>query len=89
MGFAKIALVTIYMLQTLKTVPHIFDKKPNSLLKMFLGSIAMVKVPKNADICQILGSFFILLVKAQGNKPILSQIPNKKLILDKYVVENI
>ena len=43
--FAKIALVTIYMLQTLKTGSHFFNKEPNYLLKMFLGPITMVKIP--------------------------------------------
>ena len=47
MGFAKMALVTIYMLQTLKTGSTFFQKEPNYLLKMFLGPIVMVKVPKN------------------------------------------
>ena len=45
--FAKMALVTIYMLQTLKTGSTFFHKEPNYLLKMFLGPIVMVKVPKN------------------------------------------
>ena len=48
MDFAKMALVTIYMLQTLKTGSTFFHKEPNYLLKMFLGPIVMVKVPKNA-----------------------------------------
>ena len=43
--FAKIALVTIYMLQSLKTWSHFFHKKPNYLLKWFLGSICEVKIP--------------------------------------------
>ena len=47
MGFAKMALVSIYMLQTLKTGSTFFHKEPNYLLKMFLGPIVMVKVPKN------------------------------------------
>ena len=34
--FSKIALVTIYMLQSLKTGSHFFHKEPNYLLKMFL-----------------------------------------------------
>ena len=48
MGFAKMALVSICMLQTLKTGSTFFHKEPNYLLKMFLGPIVMVKVPKNA-----------------------------------------
>ena len=48
MGFEKMALVTIYMLQTLKTGSTFFHKEPNYLLKMFLGPIVTVKVPKNA-----------------------------------------
>ena len=47
MGFAKMALVSIYMLQTLKTGSTFFHKEPNYLLKMFLGPIVMVKVLKN------------------------------------------
>ena len=47
MGFAKMALVSIYMLQTLKTWSTFFHKEPNYLLKIFLGPIVMVKVPKN------------------------------------------
>ena len=47
MGFAKMALVTIYMLQTLKMGSTFFHKEPNYLLKMFLGLIVMVKVPEN------------------------------------------
>ena len=54
------ALVTIYMLQTLKTGSHFFHKEPNYLLKMFLGQIAMGKVPKNAEMCQILANFSFL-----------------------------
>ena len=45
MGFAKMALVIIYLLQTLETGSHFFHKESNYLLKMFLGPIAMVKVP--------------------------------------------
>ena len=67
MAFAKIALVTIYMLQTLKTVSHFFLKKPNYQLKMFLGLMNMVKVPKNIDMCQILGNFSVPLVKSLNN----------------------
>ena len=48
MGFAKMALVSIYMLQTLKTGSTFFHKELNYLLKMFLGPIVMAKVPKNA-----------------------------------------
>ena len=67
MGFAKIALVTIYMLQSLKTASHFFHKASCYLLKMFLGTITMVKVPKNADMCQILGNFAVPLVKSLSN----------------------
>ena len=42
--FSKIALVTIYMLQTLKTRSHFFQKESNYQLKMFLGPMIMVKV---------------------------------------------
>ena len=45
MGFAKIALVNIYMLQTFKTGSHFFHNEPNFMLKWFLGPSAMVKVP--------------------------------------------
>ena len=37
-----------------------FHKDPNYLLKWFLGPIAMVKVPKNAHMCQILAIFSVL-----------------------------
>ena len=45
MDFAKMALVLIYILQTLKTGSHFFHKEPDYLLKRFLGPIGMVKVP--------------------------------------------
>ena len=54
------ALVTIYKLQTLKTGSHFFHKGPYYLLKMFLGQISMGKVPKNAEMCQILAIFLVL-----------------------------
>ena len=57
MGFEKMALVTIYMLQTFKTGSHFFHKEPNYQLKMFLRPIDMVKVHKFADMCQILAIF--------------------------------
>ena len=57
MGFAKMALVTIYMLQTLKTGSTFFHKEPVYLLKMFLELISMIKVPKFAKKCQILAIF--------------------------------
>ena len=63
----EIALVTICMLQTLKTGSHFFHKTSCYLLKMFLGTITMVKVPKNADMCQILGNFAVPLVKSLSN----------------------
>ena len=46
--FAKMVLVTIYMLQTLKTGSTFFHKEPNYLLKMFLVLSSIDKVPKNA-----------------------------------------
>jgi hypothetical protein len=48
------------MLQTLKTGSHFFHKEPNYLLKMFLGPIGKGKVPKNAEMCQILANFLVL-----------------------------
>ena len=48
MGFAKIALVTIYIVQTLKTGSTFFLKDPNYPLKWFLGQIAIVKVETGA-----------------------------------------
>ena len=60
MDLVKMALVTIYILQTLKTGCHFFHKDPNYLLKRFLGPITMVKVPKNAKKCQILAYFSVL-----------------------------
>ena len=59
MHFAKMALVPIYMLQDLKTGPHFFHKGPNYLLKRFLGPKSKVKVPKNAEMCQILANFSV------------------------------
>ena len=59
MGFAKIILATIYMLQSLKTGPHFFHKGPNYLLKRFLGPKSKIKVPKNAEMCQILANFSV------------------------------
>ena len=55
--FAKIALVTIYMLQSLKTGSHFFHKEPNYLLKIFLETISMIKVPKFAKMSQIFAIF--------------------------------
>ena len=57
MGFAKMALVTIYLLLPLKTGSHFFSKDPYYLLKMFLWLISMIKVPKFAEKCQILAIF--------------------------------
>ena len=48
MDFVKMALVTIYILQTLKTGCQFFHKDPKYLMKRFLGPTSMVKVPKNA-----------------------------------------
>ena len=67
MVFAKLALVNIYMLQTLKTGSHFFHKKPNYQLKMILGLMNMVKVHKNIDMCQILGNSSVPLVKSLSN----------------------
>ena len=58
--FTKMALVTIYKLQTLKTGSHFFHKGPYCLLKMFLGQISMGKVPKNAEMYLILAIFLVL-----------------------------
>ena len=66
-NFTKMALVTIYILQTSKTGSHFLHKASSYLLKMFLGTITMVKVPKNADMCQILGNFAVPLVKSLSN----------------------
>ena len=49
-GYAKIALVTIYMLQTAKTESHFFLKEPNYQLKMFLLDFGLNKEAKNARI---------------------------------------
>ena len=62
MSFAKIALATIYMLQTLKTWCHFFQKEPLHLLKIFLEHISMAKVHKIAKMCQILGYFYFTTV---------------------------
>ena len=59
MGFAKMVLATIFMLQSLKTGPHFFHKGPNYQLKWFLGPNSKVKVPKNAEMCQILANFSV------------------------------
>ena len=58
--FAKMALLTIYMHQPLKTGSTFYHKEPNYLLKMFLRQIAMGKVPINAEMCQILANFLFL-----------------------------
>ena len=57
MGFSKLALVTTYMLQTLKTGSTIFHKEPNYLLKMFLELPDMVMASENTKKCQILANF--------------------------------
>ena len=62
MDFAKMALVSIYILQTSKTGSHFFYKEPNYLLKMFLELINMTIVPKLAKKCQILAIFQSLYV---------------------------
>ena len=67
MGFAKMALVTIYMLLSLKTGSHFFTKEPDHQLKMCLGLIIMVNLPKNADMCPILGNFPVPLVRSLSN----------------------
>ena len=53
------AMVTIYMLQTLPTGSTFFQKGLYYLLKMFLGPEDMDKVPKKAKMCQILANFSI------------------------------
>ena len=60
MDFAKIALVTIYMLQSLKTRSHFFHRDPDYLPKRFLGPLTMFKVPKKSDMCQIWAIFSVL-----------------------------
>ena len=55
------------MLQSLKTGSHFFFKELNYQLKMFLGLMNMGKVPKNIDLCQILGNFSVPLVKSLSN----------------------
>ena len=57
MGFSKMALLAIYIVLPLQTGSHFFLKDPNYLLKIFLESIRMIKVPKIADKCQILAFF--------------------------------
>ena len=66
-SFAKIALVTIYMLQTLKTWCYFFQKEPFYLLKIFLELISMVKVHKIAEMCQIFGYFSFYYCKSLNN----------------------
>ena len=53
------AMVTVYMLQTLPTGSTFFHKGLYYLLKMFLGPKDMDKVPKKAKMCQILANFSI------------------------------
>ena len=65
--FAKIALVTIYMLQTLKTWSHFFYKGSFHLLKIFLELISMVKVLEIAKMCQILDYFSFYYCKSLSN----------------------
>ena len=57
MGFAKMALLAIYIFLPLQIGSHFFLKEPNYLLKIFLELIEMIKVPENADKCQILAFF--------------------------------
>ena len=67
MRFAKIALVTIYMRQTLKTWSHFFYKGSFHLLKIFLELISMVKVHEIAKMCQIFGYFSFYYCKSLSN----------------------
>ena len=67
MRVAKMALVTTYMLQTLKTWCHSFQEKPFYLLKIFLELIIMVKVHKIAEMCHILAYFSFYYCKSLSN----------------------
>ena len=67
MNFAKIALETIYMLQTLKTWSHFFYKGSFHLLKIFLELISMVKVHEIAKMCQNLDHFSFYYCKSLSN----------------------
>ena len=57
MGFAKMALLAIYIVLPLQTGSYFFLKEPNYLLKIFLELIRMIKVPKIVYKCQILAFF--------------------------------
>ena len=65
--FAKIALVTIYMLQTLKTGSHFFHREPNYQLKMFLLDFSLNKVAKSFKMYQILAYFSFYYCKSLNN----------------------
>ena len=52
-GFAKIALGTTYMLQSLQKGSHFFHKSPFYLLIMFLDLIHVFNVPKLAEMYHI------------------------------------
>ena len=65
--FAKIALVTIYMLQSLKTGSHFFHKEPNYQLKMFLLDFGLNKIAKITKMYQILDYFSFYYCKSLNN----------------------
>ena len=51
------ALVTIYMLQFLKTGPHFVHKEPNYQIKMFLLDFGLNKLAKSGKMYQIFAYF--------------------------------
>ena len=67
MSFAKIALVTIYMFQTLKTGSHFFHKEPNYHFKMFLLDFGLNKVAKSTKMYQNLAHFSFYYCKSLSN----------------------
>ena len=65
--FAKMALVTIYMVQSQKTGSHFFHKELNYLLKQFLEPTTVIRATKNAEMCQILGIFSVYYCNSLSN----------------------
>ena len=60
------ALVTIYMHQTLKTGPYFFHKELNYQLKMFLFDFGLNKVAKITKMYHILAYFSFYYCKSLG-----------------------
>ena len=61
------ALVTTYMLQTLKKGPHFFHKETNYQLKIFLLDFDLNKVAKSGKMYQIFAYFSFYYCKSLSN----------------------